>query len=489
MTHHMVLHDDVLGRILTILKQDDYYRILEELPVIDSLTTYNNIQLFPRLYDTTTIIERVTSEADLIERQLRQPGMYTPPPPKIPLPSTLGFVPRPTPTFQPIVPDTSPEPVNTHHTNEQQNAETSPESSLPCGQWTPIGSTSINSTPSQHTPPQLVVPPQPATPQSHNSDNIHPHTQPQKTPQSSPTMLSKQQSPIRTNTNPATQPFIPAAETHQSVSSSPSQHIHKSVNGEGVKSSKPESRSSAPDERLCFHCKQPGHLKKDCPEQLYCSKCRTRGHVPTRCPSKQQGNRPNYEGCKFWEEAKGQSHETCREEWKRSQDQPQFSHKNNRCLHCAGDHQTCDCPTRQQQQAITTSNPASGTGIYQNTSQFSNTSPPHSSHSQQHSQQSQSTVGITTPTLTVTNPQFPQSFRHPPSAPVPQVNQQLNYQVRPPQFNQQFTQPFLPQVSPLLMPPQPFNPQVLPPYFPQHPPSNSPSVGSNNSSILAALQK
>ena len=113
----------------------------------------------------------------------------------------------------------------------------------------------------------------------------------------------------------------------------------------------------------------------------------------------------------------------------------------------------------------------------------------HSSHSQQHSQQSQSTVGITTPTLTVTNPQFPQSFQHLPPAPVSQVNQQLNYQVRPPQFNQQFTQPSLPQVSPLLMPPQPFNPQVPPPYFPQYPPSNSPSVGSNDSSILAALQK
>ena len=101
MTHHMVLHDDVLGRILTILKQDDCYRTLE-LPVIDSLTTYDDIQLFPELYDTTTIIERVTSEADLIERQLRKPGMY--PPPKTPLPSTLGFVPRPTPTFQPIAP-------------------------------------------------------------------------------------------------------------------------------------------------------------------------------------------------------------------------------------------------------------------------------------------------------------------------------------------------------------------------------------------------
>ena len=297
MTHHMVMHDDVLGRILIILKQDDYYRTLEELPVIDSLTTYDNIQLFPKLYDTTTIIERVTSEADLIERQLRQPGMY--PPPKTPLPSTSGFVPRPTPTFQPIAPDASPEPVNTHHTNKPQNAETSPESSLLCGQWTPIGSTSTNSTPTQHTPPQSVVPPQPATPQSHNSNNIHSHTQPLKTPQSSPTTQSKQQSPIRTNTNPATQPSIPASETHESVSSSPSQCIPKSANGEGVKSSKPESRSSAPDGRLCFHCKQPGHLKKGCPEQLYCSKCRTGGHVPTRCPSKQQGNKPNYEGHKF----------------------------------------------------------------------------------------------------------------------------------------------------------------------------------------------
>ena len=88
------------------MKQDDYYRMLEELLVIDGLTAYNDIQLFSELYDTTTIIERVTGEADLIERQLREPGMY--PLPKTPLPSTLGFVPRPTPTFQPIAPDTSP---------------------------------------------------------------------------------------------------------------------------------------------------------------------------------------------------------------------------------------------------------------------------------------------------------------------------------------------------------------------------------------------
>ena len=64
------------------------------------------------------------------------------------------------------------------------------------------------------------MPPQPATPQSHNSDNIHSHTQSQNTPQSSPTTQSRQQSPIRTNTNLPTQPFIPAAETHKSMSSS-----------------------------------------------------------------------------------------------------------------------------------------------------------------------------------------------------------------------------------------------------------------------------
>ena len=71
MSHHMTLHEDVLERILNILKQDDYYRTLEDLPVIDDLTAYDDIRLFPELYDTSTIIERVTGKADLIKRQLR----------------------------------------------------------------------------------------------------------------------------------------------------------------------------------------------------------------------------------------------------------------------------------------------------------------------------------------------------------------------------------------------------------------------------------
>ena len=67
MSRHMTLHEDVLERVLNILKQDDYYRTLEDLPVIDELMAYDDIKLFPELCDTSAIIERVTAEADLIE--------------------------------------------------------------------------------------------------------------------------------------------------------------------------------------------------------------------------------------------------------------------------------------------------------------------------------------------------------------------------------------------------------------------------------------
>ena len=245
MTHHMALHEDVLGWILTILKQDNYYRTLEELPVIDSLNIYEDIKLFPELYDTITIIERVTAEANLIERQLRQPGMY--PLPRTPLPPTSGFVPKPSSMFQPTASAAPQVAANTHQTDRQQSAETSPGSSLPCGQQRPIASASFTSTLSQHTPPQLVVPPQPIIPQPHSPYNIYPHMQTQNTPPLSPIRQPRQQSPLRTTANLSTQPFIPAAETHKSVSSSPQQHIPKSVNGEGVKSSKQQKRPSAPD--------------------------------------------------------------------------------------------------------------------------------------------------------------------------------------------------------------------------------------------------
>ena len=113
MSRHMTLHEDVLERILNILKQDDYYRTLEDLPVRDDLTAYDDIRLFPELYDTSTIIERITGKVDLIERQLRRPGMY--PLHTNSLPSTSTFVPRPPSTFKLI----SPQQVTTPNTKNQ----------------------------------------------------------------------------------------------------------------------------------------------------------------------------------------------------------------------------------------------------------------------------------------------------------------------------------------------------------------------------------
>ena len=97
MTHHMALHNDVLGRIHTILKQDDYFRTLEELPAIDGLHAYDDIQLFPKLFGMPVIIERITSEANLIEKQLNRRRMY--PLSQTPLPLTSGFIPRPSSAF------------------------------------------------------------------------------------------------------------------------------------------------------------------------------------------------------------------------------------------------------------------------------------------------------------------------------------------------------------------------------------------------------
>ena len=48
---------------------------------------------------------------------------------------------------------------------------------------------------------------------------------------------------------------------------------------------------------------------------------------------------------------------------RRNQDLPQFLSHHNRCLYCAGDHQTKDCATAQQWQTPTTNSPASGTDM------------------------------------------------------------------------------------------------------------------------------
>ena len=165
MSRHMTLHEDVLERILNILKQDDYYRNLEDLPVIDELTAYDDSKLFPELYDTSTIIERVTAEADLIERQLRRPGMY---------PQHTDFS-QPTPNLPNI---------NPHPTSPDNSRNSSPQSSPPCGQRTPAASTSSSDAPSSQTPPQTFTTshqPQFPTKTQHTSPSLHKQHTPSKT--------------------------------------------------------------------------------------------------------------------------------------------------------------------------------------------------------------------------------------------------------------------------------------------------------------------
>ena len=265
--------------------------------MIDGLHTYDDIQLFPELFDTSAVIERITSKASLIEKQLNRSGMY--PLPQTTLPCTSGFIPRPTSTFQPIT-LAAPSPAT------QQSQEPSPDSLLQCGQGTPTAPTD------SQTP---VQPDGGTTYQGTPTNNLPAHSQftpPDVTPQTSPI---GQQSPIRMQTNQLSQNSIAAPEA--TMPDTPEEKMPKSLNGEGVKNSRKQATTSttnAQDSRLCFRCKQPGHLKKNCPELPYCSQ----GHIPVKCPTKQQDGRQQDERHKNTNERC----ETHRKDWKKAQDRP-----------------------------------------------------------------------------------------------------------------------------------------------------------------------
>ena len=269
MSRHMTLHEDVIERVLNILKQDDYYRTLEDLPVIDELMVYDDIKVFPELYDTNTIVEWVIAEADLIERQLKRPGMY---PQNIDLPQTTPNLPK----------------AKSQPTSSNNSSNSSPHSSLPCGQRTLTASTSSSDAPSTQT--QYTSP--------------HPH---------------KQHTRSKIDLNRSSQ---------FSITEEDQQCVLKSADGTRVKRSKQQTRQ--PDECLCFHCNLPGHLKRNCPENPYCSRCRTRGHTQDRCVNKPQKTRRTHPA--------GEP----RDQQKRD-DLPQFSGSPNKCLQCGGDHHTANC--------------------------------------------------------------------------------------------------------------------------------------------------
>ena len=262
---------------------------------------------------------------------------------------------------------------------------------------------------------------------------------------------------MKTNANQSSQPSIVGEDQ---------QRVPKSADGTQVKHSKQQPRQQ--DECLCFHCNLPGHLKRNCPKIPYCSKCRTKGHTQDRCTNKSQRTRHAHQA--------GES----RDQQKRNEDLPQFSSHHNKCLQCAGDHQTTNC-TRQRQ-TPTTNSPASGTGtsIHQNAPSTSHTSV--HTNSQSAATHSQSTSHVQTPTLNINAPPFPPNLHQPPLPPHG-PNKTDTYHNNQQQMHTPPTQPFNAQL------PHSFNPHVPPPYFPQYPPTNSPSAHSTDSSILLALQK
>ena len=66
----LVHHDDVIHKLVDIMKMDDYFRRTEDLPMIDPLVAYEEVEQLPELFDAKEAVSRNFIEVDIIERQM-----------------------------------------------------------------------------------------------------------------------------------------------------------------------------------------------------------------------------------------------------------------------------------------------------------------------------------------------------------------------------------------------------------------------------------
>ena len=165
-----------------------------------------------------------------------------------------------------------------------------------------------------------------------------------------------------------------------------------------------------------------------------------------------------------------------RDQQNRKDDLPQFSGNRNKCLQCGGDHHTTNC-TRRQSPSTNTSTTSTRIPTQQHVPSTSRTS---INNSQSPTTRTESTLYVGTPTLNINAPPFPPNLHQAPLP--PHTDRPNNFYTNVPNTNTP------PHTLNTQVPP-PFNPHVPPPHFPQYPATTSPSVHSNDSSILLALQK
>ena len=379
----------------------------------------------------------------------------------------------------------------------------SSSSSIPCGQLTPQGSTQTSNSlvhiPIPHAPyakvpatpyvnqaaidqhtgnPALLLPRVALVTMAQHRQHQVPSTTQTSTlaPPATPVVpaqtgchtqtVPEVQSPTATipqNTLPTHLPFVPAPSAPNSAlpTLGPGAPLQtdaqaKSQNGQGVKQTPAGKQAMDKVEPICWRCKQPGHLKRDCPMPPYCSKCRQEGHILARCPQKDKRT-------SIPQSPAGQP-QAPMDQW--------FSNPNNKCLHCGGDHRSAVCPTRSQHQPT----PSTSSCVSSAGKPCINMSP------KQGTKNSLSTACSTTSTLLVNNPA--QTPRHNTGNNISQVLPQVTPNV--PQQHNHYMSNVMP--PPAQIPNQFLSPPCFPIPFPPPPvaPSNISAASSAPASDLSA---